>query len=146
MSFITPRVRRQRRKGFSLTETLVAVLITAITLIAFGTMFPSSSRLVQRSRCEDLATRACQSQLEFYREAGYASLPNIRAGTSEATVTFTPPSDLPLARGTIRFSNADSSFAASSATTGRVRIDATISWHTSGEVRRSVTETSIVLK
>src|SRR5947207_102765 len=60
---VRARLRRFRR-GFSMTETMVAVVLLALATLVFGASLPATSQTLQRGRNSDLACDACQQQLE----------------------------------------------------------------------------------
>lgn len=137
-------VRRSRR-GFSLVETMIAALLLGFAAMIFGAACPMTSQVILRGRNTDLASDACQKRLEFWRNVGYASLPAIPTGASSVSQSFTPPSDLVNAAGTVTFTRIDGSWAVTTADTGRVRVDAVITWGGSG-VRGSRTELTTLMR
>lgn len=58
--------------------------------------------------------------------------------------SFTPPASLPSATGSVTFTRVDSSFAASAASTGRARVDVTVTWTGRGPDRGSATLTAVL--
>jgi prepilin-type N-terminal cleavage/methylation domain-containing protein len=134
------------RRGFTLVEVIAALLIVGFAIIVFGASFPATSQAISRSRNTDLASDACQQQLEFWRNVGYSSLPAIPGGQSSVTQSFTPPADLQQGAGTITFTRVDANFAVSTANTGRVRVDVTVSWDGRGVDQGSVTLTTLILQ
>lgn len=141
----TQRKRRARR-GFSLPEVMLAIAIMGYAVAVFVGAFPASGNAISRSRHRDLAASACQQQLEFWRNIGYSSLPAVPSGATGVTVSFTPPATLPRATGSVRFTRVDDSFRPTAADTGRVQVDATVSWERSGSDRGSVTLTTLILR
>jgi prepilin-type N-terminal cleavage/methylation domain-containing protein len=144
---IKARQRQRARRGFSLVETMVAVVLLGFATIVFGTALPAASQAMSKGRNSDLATDACQQRLEFYRNVGYNSLPTIPTGASQTSVTFTPPSAMGPATGTVTFTRVDDGFNASTTDTGRVRVEARIVWNGgSGARGGTVTVTTLILR
>src|SRR5262249_37583283 len=98
---------QQRRRGFSLVETMVAAMLLGFAAMVFGAACPTTSQILLRGRNSDLASDACQKQLEFWRDIGYASLPQIPTGVSRVSQAFTPPSALAQATGSVTFTRID---------------------------------------
>lgn len=139
--------QRRVRRGFSLVETMVAVLLVGFAAIVFGAALPAASQAVAKSRNSDLATDACLQRLEFYRSVGYNSLPPIPNGATQTTVSFTSPSGMGPATGTVTFTHVDDSFNAVTTDTGRVRADARIVWNGgSGAKGGTVSVTTLILR
>jgi len=118
--------------GFTMVETMVAAMLLGFAAMVFGAACPMTSQVLVRGRNTDLASDACQKQLELWRNVGYNSLPAIPAGASSLSRSFTPPSDLVGASGTVIFTRIDSTWADTTADTGRVRVDAMVIWGTAG--------------
>lgn len=122
------------------------VILLGAALVVFSATFPAASRRMYNSRHTDVATNACNLQLEYYRDIGYSSLPAIANGSSSTQVSFAAPADLQRAVGTVTFTRVDPAFAAATVDTGRVRVDATLSWNGALNDRGSVTLTTLILK
>jgi prepilin-type N-terminal cleavage/methylation domain-containing protein len=136
--------RRPHRRGFTIPEVLMALAITGFAVSIFGASFPACGRALSRSRHTDIASDACQQQLELYRQVGYDSLPAIPAGSSSLKVQFAAPAGLPGATGAVTFTRLDSSFSATTQDTGRVRADAGVAWTGTGSDRGAITVTSLI--
>src|SRR5438552_143451 len=121
-------LRRRSGRGFSLPETMVAAVILGFAGMIFSAACPSTSQVLLRGRSTDLASDACQQQLEFWRDIGYASLPAIPAGSRSVSRAFTPPASLAQATGTVTFTRLDDAWAETTADAGRVRVDAAVAW------------------
>jgi len=136
---------RRRGRGFTLPEVMIALSIMAFAVSVFGASFPACAQTLSRSRNMDMATAACQQQLDYYREVGYFSLPAVQDGAaSNTTVSFTPPSTLPAATGLLQFTMINSNLAPSTTDNQRLRVEATVTWAGRGSDRGSVTVTSII--
>lgn len=121
--------RQSRRRGVSMAEVLLSMLVLGLAVMVFGASAPFSDRVLSTGRHVDVASDACQQQLDYYRSVGYASLPAIPSGTNHLTLSFTPPASLPEATGSVTFTRVDDSFGTTSITdTGRVRVDVTVNW------------------
>jgi type II secretory pathway pseudopilin PulG len=137
-------VRRRVRRGFTLAEILTAVSIMMLATGIFTACFVPASQAMARAKHMDMATDACAHQIEFYRDVGYASLPAIASGQSTTSVSFTPNSELPAGTGTVTFTRVDDNFAETTASTGRVRVDATVNWAGIGRDRGSYTLSTLI--
>jgi type II secretory pathway pseudopilin PulG len=131
------------RRGTTLIEAMVALSITGMAIATFATSFPYASKNLSRARHTDLAASACQQQLEYWRDIGYASVP-LPVGTSSATRSFTPPSEMVEAIGAVTFSRVTPELGASTAETGTVRVDAAITWAGTGYDSGKVSLTSLI--
>lgn len=139
------RARERGGRGFSLPEILIAFAVAGLMVAAFGACFPTASRAVTWSRHRDGAADACQQQLEAARNAGYGAVTGFGSG-STVTQSFTPPSYLPRATGTVKFTRVDGSFNATTADTGRYRVDATCSWNGVTTDQGTITLTTFLLR
>ena len=137
---------RGKRRGALLLEATLTVMVMGCALVVFAASFPMASRRVYSARHTDLATNACNNQLDLYRNAGYASCPTIPNGASSTQVSFTPPSDLSNATGTLRFTRVDGSYSATTTDTGRLQVDATVTWNAARNDKGTVTLTTLILK
>lgn len=144
---MTPR-RKQRgaRHGFTLTEAIIAMMLLSFIMVVFGASFPYASQTITRSRHMDLAANACQQELEVYRNAGYNSCPSIPAGSMSASVTFTPPSELTQATGKVTFTRVNDSLNATSSETGRLQVEANVTWAGFGLDKGNVTLTTLIVR
>lgn len=132
------------RRGFTIAESMISMLILALLISTFGAVYPYTAQSIVRAKHMDQAVSACQQQLEYWRDAGYASCPAIAAGYSSTSSTFTPPSDLSNPTGTTTFTHLDSNFSATTIKTGRLRLDATITWTGHGADRGTVTLSTMI--
>lgn len=133
------------RRGFTLPEVSIALMIIAVTCIAFCSAFTAGRRAISRGRHIDQASDNCQEQLEFYRQVGYGSLPITAAQVSTQT-SFTPNSSLPNASGSVTLTRVDDTFAAVTTDTGKIKVEATVTWSGIGADRGTVTVTGIVVR
>jgi prepilin-type N-terminal cleavage/methylation domain-containing protein len=144
-----PRRPFLKRRGFSLPETIMALVVMALAVGVFGAAFPSAGQAIARSKHIDMASDACQKQLDYYRQIGETSieLTYLPANTSTATVAFTPNGDLPGGgTGSVVFRRLDSSYNTTTADTGRLRVDASVSWTGVGSDRGTVTLSTLIVE
>lgn len=134
------------RRGFTLTEAIIAMVLLSLVMVVFGASFPYASQTITRGRHMDLASNACQAQLEVYRNAGYNSCPAIATGSSSTKVSFTPPSDLTGATGTVQFTRVTDSFSTTTVETGRMKVEAQITWKGFGLDKGTVTLTTLIVE
>jgi len=134
------RSSKDSRRGFSLPEVLMALAVMALAVGVFGAAFPSATQAIARSKHIDMASDACQKQLDFYRQVGETSieLNHLPANTSQATVAFTPNAELPGATGSVVFRRVDTNYVETTTDTGRLRVDATVTWSGVGSDRGTV--------
>jgi prepilin-type N-terminal cleavage/methylation domain-containing protein len=140
------RNRPNRRRGFTLTELMVVVVLMGLAIAVFAASFPAAGQSIYRSRHMDIAGNSCNQQIEFWRNVGYGSMPAFPQGASKVTQTFTPSTELPGATGTVSFTRVDDTFAATTADTGQVRIEVAVSWSGSGNDRGTVSVTSLLVQ
>jgi prepilin-type N-terminal cleavage/methylation domain-containing protein len=140
------RPKRQQRRGFTLPEIMTAVLILTFVFSVFGAAFPACSQAVSRGRHIDSATDACQQKLESLRATAFASLPQPGTGSSTVTQSFTPPSTLPAASGSVTLTAVDSNLATVTGSSTHLRVDVAVSWQGRGGDRGSVTVTGLLYK
>lgn len=140
------RIRRVRRRGFTLTELMVVVLLMGLAISIFAASFPAAGQSIYRSRHMDIAGNACDQQLEFWRNVGYGSVPAFPQGSSSVSQNFTASSELPGAIGTVTFVRVDDSFAPTTSETGQVRVDVSVTWGGSGNDRGTVSVTSMLVQ
>lgn len=138
--------RFRTRRGTTLAEVLIALFIAAMAVTVFGTAMPFAAEWVSRSRLTDVATNACEPQIEYWRDIGYGSLPSIPSGNSSTSQAFTPPSALSGATGTVTFTRLTDSLTASTSDTGVVKVDATVVWTGTGHDGGTVTLTTLIGK
>lgn len=134
----------KRRRGNSLVEAILAVMILAIAVPMFAASFPASSLAILRDRHADVATNACAEQNEFWRNVGYSSLPAITG--SSLTQSFTPPSGLVNPSASVTFTRVDDSLQVSTTDTGRVRVTSTITWTGRGSDQGTVSLTTLLAR
>ncbi|MCC2668965.1 MAG: hypothetical protein K0Q72_1436 [Armatimonadetes bacterium] len=134
---------RSKRRGTTLIEAMVALAVTGMAIATFATAFPFASSNISRSRQSEVATNACQLQLEYWRDVGYASLP-LPAGTQSLSQPFTPPSGLNGGTATVAFTRVTDTMTPTSVDTGSIRVQATIRWTGTGRDGGEVTLTSLV--
>lgn len=140
------QVRLNRRRGFTLTELMVVVLLMGLAIAIFSASFPAAGQSLYRSRHMDLAANACSQQLEFWRNVGYSSAPAISQGSTKTTRTFDAPEELPGAKGTVVFTRVDEGYAETTAATGRLRVDVSVTWNGSGNDNGTVTVTTLLVE
>ena len=136
----------RRRRGFTLTEIMIVVLLMGMAIAIFSASFPAAGQSLYRSRHTDIASDACQQQLDFWRNVGYGSVPAFANGASKVKQSFTTPSELPGGSASITFVRVNSDYGETTADTGRLRVDATVSWAGSGNDRGAVTQTTLLLQ
>lgn len=136
----------RRRRGFTLPEIMLALLVMALTVATFAATFPGAGQAISRSKHIDQASDECQKQLDFYRNVSYNSLPAIPAGVSSTSVTFVPSSELPGATGVVTFTHVDNNFNAVTTRTGRVRVDATVTWVGVGSDRGTQSLSTLIVE
>jgi type II secretory pathway pseudopilin PulG len=140
-----PGAARAARRGVTLAEVLVSLGLVALSTAVFGTFVPAVGRSMGRAHGRDIATEACQKQLETYRANGYQFLPS-SGGSFLARTTFTPSVSLQNAVGTASFTPVDANMQPTSGDTGRVRVDVTVSWNAGGGDRGSATLTTVIVR
>jgi prepilin-type N-terminal cleavage/methylation domain-containing protein len=64
----------KKRRGFSLIETMIAVMALSFTVLVFGAAFPTGSRMRQKGEYVTRATIMAQETLERLRGLGYDNL------------------------------------------------------------------------
>ncbi len=144
---MTQRIhRRGARRGFTLTEAIIAMVLLSLIMVVFGASFPYASQTITRSRHMDLAANACQQELEVYRSVGYNSCPSISAGSTSTKVEFTPPDALTQATGTVTFTRVNDSLNATGSDTGRLKVEASIKWSGYGLDKGNVTLTTLIVR
>ena len=148
-----PRVRSRKsnnrlgRRGFTITELMVTLVLIGFAFTILGATFPTAMQILYKSRHMDDANISSQNQVEAYRAAGYGSIKTyVAAGSSSGTGPSFTCSDLPRPVGTITFTKVDANYAATTSDTGRIRIDATTKWTGSGLDKGSVTVTSLIIQ
>ncbi len=72
------------RKGFTITEALVAIVLTVLVLAAAIPLLSATMRKLHRARDHYVAATICLAQLERLRDVPYAQLPVVL--TSEENV------------------------------------------------------------
>ena len=83
----------KRRCGFSLIETMIAVLVLSFTVLVFGAVFPAASRMRWKGENVTRATTIAQQKLEQLRGQGYDGLTSsslLAAGIVDASPTSSP--------------------------------------------------------
>ena len=134
-------------RGVSLLETIVSLFIATLSIATLSATFSTGGRAVTVSRHREEAANACSAELDARRRQGYTPLSSrIASGASTATTTFatTLPNDLPNPQATLTLQRIDSTFASTPTDTGRVRMDAQLSWGGIGNDRGTVTLTALV--
>jgi prepilin-type N-terminal cleavage/methylation domain-containing protein len=76
---------RAARRGFTLVEVLVAVIVMSIALIVLITCFSGAVGIQRKARAHTLAQNTAQSKLETLRSTGWSGL---TFGTMTTTVTL----------------------------------------------------------
>jgi prepilin-type N-terminal cleavage/methylation domain-containing protein len=138
----------RRRRGFTLPETLMAMVVMAAAVGIFGAVFPSASQAISRSKHIDMASDECQKQLDKYRQIGETAieLSYMPSGTSRYSMSFTPSSELPGATGSLVFRRVDTSYVETTSDTGRMRVDVSVSWRGVGRDRGTIGFTSLIVE
>ena len=133
-------------RGFSLPETLIALIVMALAVGVFGAAFPSASHAISRAKHIDMASDECQKQLDLCRQVGFNSLPAIPAGASRLIQYFTPTTELPGATGTMLYTRLDDNYSETTTATDRIRADATVTWSGVGSDRGSITLNTLIVQ
>lgn len=139
------RAPRRARRGVSLVEVMVTVLLTGLSVGVFSTSFPGATNALSRSRQSDVANNACVQQLEYWRNIGYSSVP-IPNGAAQYTRSFTPPAALVNASGQVTFTRVTDSFAATTADTGQLKVEARITWQGTGRDAGTAMVTTLLVQ
>lgn len=137
---------RRGRRGATLVEAMCAMILVSLTVLIFGSSFPAAARAHLRAQHIDVTQDALQQQLEYWRDAGYYSLPDPPVGFTSYTERFTPPATLPGAKGAVRMTRIDDDWNETTADTGQALVEATITWSGSGSDKGSITLTTIVTR
>jgi Tfp pilus assembly protein PilV len=141
---VRSRQSTRSRRGVTLSEVLIGVLITAMSTVTFASVNISSYQAVARSQHLELATQIAHEELEVCRQAGYAGLPTIPTGRKSVTSDLATPTTLPDATAKVVYTRVDASLNPSTTATGRRRVDVTVTWDGSGNDRGSVTLTTLM--
>ena len=88
----SPTVRRASASGFTLTETLVAILIAGVMLPTLFTVLASAFSAVQSNRENLRATQIMVQRMEAVRLAPYKSLQDPAAYPTNSTTEYYSPS------------------------------------------------------
>jgi hypothetical protein len=83
----------KHKPGFSLIETMIAVMALSFTVLVFGAIFPAASRMRQKSENVARATTLAHQKLEQLRGLDYGSLNRDdlhTAGIIDASPTSSP--------------------------------------------------------
>lgn len=117
------------RRGLSLIEAMLAVLVLSVAIIAAARIFPLSLKISRVSEQETVAANLAQAEIETLFEAGYSG---ITAGTIEAKHRLSSDSSNPFynyQRETVAY-YIDSNLNYSSSDTGMIKVSTTVSWIT----------------
>jgi hypothetical protein len=125
---------------------MVVVLLMGLAIAVFSASFPAAGQSLYRSRHMDIAGNVCNQQLEFWRNVGYGSAPAIPQGSTSVKQSFSPSAELPGGAGTVTFTRVDDSFNATTADTGQLRVEVSVSWNGSGNNRGTVNVTSLLVQ
>lgn len=125
---------------------MVAILLLTFTTAIFAAAYPITSQILLAGRNCDLASDACQRQLEFWRNVGFASLPSIPVGASRITRTFTAPASLAQGAGLVTFSRINSTWGETTEDTGRMRVDVVVTWGGRGIRGGRIPMTAVLLR
>jgi len=83
----------KKRRGFSLIETMIAVLALSFIVLCFGAAFPTASRLRSKAEYITLATTLAQQKLEQIRSVKFADL--TYSGLRTAAIIDVSPTSAP---------------------------------------------------
>lgn len=144
-----------RRRGFTLPEAMMCVLIAGMAASIFGASFPSAAKAMRRSQHVDLAAEACYAELEAWRGRGYSQIPagsgTVTLGT--ASLIRSLPAALPNASGQLVIrrmdvsgSSPNYSYQQSATDTGRVQLEMSVTWAGTGTDRGTVTVATLVFQ
>jgi prepilin-type N-terminal cleavage/methylation domain-containing protein len=88
--------RMAKKKGYSLLEVLITVVIVGIALVSIAAVFAGSTYLVTEIRQKAVASECVQTQMELIRNMAYDNiLPlNGQAFTTPGFVNLTNPAGL----------------------------------------------------
>ncbi|MBL7170942.1 MAG: hypothetical protein ISS46_03010 [Candidatus Omnitrophica bacterium] len=75
-------IRLREENGFSLVETIIAIVFIAIALVAMAAAFTNASSILQRSRHTLTAVGQLQKWVEFYRNSSFSTISAIPTGTN----------------------------------------------------------------
>lgn len=67
-------IRLRETKGFTLVETIIAVVLIAIALITMAAAFTNAASILQRSRHTLTAVGQLQKWVEFYRNSSFSDI------------------------------------------------------------------------
>lgn len=146
---------RPARRGFTLAEIMVSVLLVVMGVTVWGTTFVPATLALNRSRHFDLAATACAGELEAWRARGYSQIPNGGgAVVLDAAHLIRPlPADLPNASGqlvirraAVMGSGPTYSYQTTGTDTGRLSLEMTIHWHGASNDEGTVRLTTLVLQ
>jgi len=70
------RYRRRNRRGFTLVELLVALLILSLALVSLSQLYLAGMWTTQKARYMSVATKRAQSELERAQDLGLLTLRN----------------------------------------------------------------------
>ena len=118
-------------RGFTLVETVIAIGIIGIIVIATGTLLQRITVSGHEIRDQDIALRIARTQIEILRAGGYSALP--------ATGTFTNTLLTSLASST-----AQETITVVDAKTKKV--DVLVSWRAEDANQRSLTLTTLMVQ
>jgi len=97
----------RKKTGFTLVETIVAVLLLAIALITMAAAFTNAAHILQRSRHTLTAVAQLQKWAEFYRNSSFSSIRPISTGTNISLDVSNAPLENPILYLTFNNYNAD---------------------------------------
>lgn len=131
--------------AFTLVEAMVALVVIALISAAFPTLFIQADRTVKTAHHREIATQAAHQALEGWRQMGYALLPAVPNGETSIVATFTPPTSLPGATGTVTVTRVDTSFVPDPVETGRREVVTSVTWAGTGSDLGTVTQATLLV-
>lgn len=87
------RIRCKARSGFSLTESVIALVIVALVLAGSYPLMTSTTRKLYQARDHYVATTICLAQIERARDMPYDQLHSALSNDSQVRVNETGSTD-----------------------------------------------------
>lgn len=137
---------RRARRAFSLIELLVAIGIIVMSTIMLAAGVLAGNTMVRRGHHTEVAYQTAHKELERLRSLGVDNLPAIPSGQQSATYSLTAPSELPGGVGSVTLTHVTDDLVPTTAITGLVQAEVTISWTGHGSDNGSTTSTTLIGK
>lgn len=130
---------RARRRGFTLVELLVSVLILGMAMVSLGQLYIASNLTAQKARYLSLATQRAGAEMEKAEDLGILSLQNGPNSASYDTASYSYNSDNkgvtfttnepPNGQGSVTWVNWPPNTAGNS---NLLKVDVILTWHAAG--------------